>query len=67
MLIREEEDPLQVKLTGAGAINIIDLANIDSCCFIGTDDAGKVFADGKFELLGRLDSSDVRGCSLLTA
>lgn len=67
VLIREEEDPLQVKLTGAGVINIIDLANIDSCCFIGTDDAGKVFANGKFELLGRLDSSDVRGCSLLTA
>jgi phenylacetate-coenzyme A ligase PaaK-like adenylate-forming protein len=67
VLIREEEDPLQVKLTGTGALNIIDLANIDSCCFIGTDDAGRVYADGHFEMLGRLDGSDIRGCSLLTA
>lgn len=67
VLIREEEDPLHVRLTGTGALNIIDLANIDSCCFIGTDDAGQVDAEGHFEMLGRLDGSDIRGCSLLTA
>jgi Acyl-protein synthetase, LuxE len=49
-----------------GAINVIDLANIYSCSFIATDDAGKLYSDGSFEVLGRLDNSDLRGCSLLT-
>ena len=49
----------------AGAINIIDLANVYSCSFIATDDAGKVFSDGSFEVLGRIDNSDLRGCSLM--
>jgi acyl-protein synthetase LuxE len=48
-----------------GAINIIDLANVYSCSFIGTDDAGKLFANGSFEVLGRIDDSDIRGCSLM--
>jgi hypothetical protein len=48
-----------------GAINIIDLANIYSCSFIATDDAGKLYPDGSFEVLGRLDNSDIRGCSLM--
>ena len=48
-----------------GAINIIDLANVYSCSFIATDDAGKLYADGSFEVLGRLDNSDIRGCSLM--
>lgn len=65
VLVRDEEDPLAVKETGAGVINIIDLANIDSCCFIATDDAGKVHRDGRFEVLGRMDGSDLRGCSLM--
>ncbi len=64
--IREEDDPLSVQNTGRGALNIIDLANIHSCCFIATDDLGFVFPDGSFEVLGRIDSSDVRGCSLMT-
>ena len=67
VLPRDEEDPLTVHQTGPGALNIIDLANIDSCCFIATDDAGKVYPDGTFEMLGRMDGSDLRGCSLLTA
>ena len=49
-----------------GAINIIDLANIYSCSFIATDDAGRLYSDGSFEILGRMDGSDLRGCSLLT-
>jgi phenylacetate-coenzyme A ligase PaaK-like adenylate-forming protein len=49
-----------------GAINIIDLANIYSCSFIATDDGGKLYSDGSFEVLGRLDNSDLRGCSLMT-
>ena len=48
-----------------GAINIIDLANIYSCSFIATDDAGRLHADGSFEVLGRIDNSDIRGCSLM--
>ncbi len=48
-----------------GAINIIDLANIHSCCFIATDDIGRIYRDGSFEVLGRMDNSDLRGCSLM--
>jgi phenylacetate-coenzyme A ligase PaaK-like adenylate-forming protein len=48
-----------------GTINVIDLANIYSCSFIATDDAGKLNEDGSFEVLGRVDGSDLRGCSLM--
>lgn len=65
ILVRDEEDPLLVRETGAGAINVIDLANVHSCSFIATDDAGKVFKNRSFEILGRMDGSDLRGCSLL--
>jgi phenylacetate-coenzyme A ligase PaaK-like adenylate-forming protein len=67
ILLRDEEDPLLVKENGPGIINVIDLANINSCSFIATDDAGRLNNDGTFEVLGRVDGSDVRGCSLLTA
>ncbi len=66
ILVRDEEDPLQVKTSGAGLVNVIDLANIYSCCFIATDDVGKLYENGSFEILGRMDGSDIRGCSLLT-
>ncbi len=72
VLIRDEEDPLTVRqqwpgsnATLSGAVNIIDLANIYSCSFIATDDIGKLHPDGKFEILGRMDNSDLRGCSML--
>lgn len=66
VLLREEEDPLTVTTAaGRGCINIIDLANYDTCAFIATDDAGRLRADGSFEVLGRRDGSDLRGCSLL--
>ena len=65
ILVRDEEDPMHIKHAGSGIINIIDLANIHSCSFIGTDDAGKIYEDGSFEILGRVDGSDMRGCSLL--
>jgi hypothetical protein len=48
-----------------GGINIIDLANIYSCSFIATQDLGRMHEDGSFEVLGRFDDSDVRGCNLL--
>jgi hypothetical protein len=73
ILLRDEEDPLSIHLPPAdyriaarGAINIIDLANIYSCSFIATDDAGQLYADGSFTVLGRIDNTDLRGCSLLT-
>lgn len=65
VLVRDEEDPLQVKLSGRGILNVIDLANIYSCSFIATEDIGVVYEDGSFEVWGRLDNSDIRGCSLL--
>lgn len=48
-----------------GRLNIIDLANQESCAFIATEDLGRVFPDGSFEVMGRLDQSDIRGCNLL--
>ena len=65
VMIRDEEDPLLVKPFGRGVINIIDLANIYSCSFIATEDVGEVFEDGSFKIYGRLDNSDLRGCSLM--
>jgi hypothetical protein len=69
ILLREEDDPFAVhepnNKTITGAINIIDLANIYSCSFIAAEDAGKLYADGSFEVMGRLDNTDIRGCSLL--
>jgi hypothetical protein len=64
--LRDPEDPLAVtSAAGRGGINIIDLANIRSCAFIETQDLGKITQNGSFEVLGRLDNSDIRGCNLL--
>lgn len=64
--VKEITDPFTSCKTGkTGQINIIDLANIDTCAFIQTQDIGRLNADGRFELLGRLDESDIRGCNLL--
>ncbi|UJH66197.1 acyl transferase [Allomuricauda sp. SCSIO 65647] len=66
ILIRDTEDPLTYPIFNkTGGINIIDLANIDSCAFIATQDLGKANKDGSFEVLGRFDHSDVRGCNLM--
>lgn len=66
IVIKDINDPFQSLPTNAtGAINIIDLANIDSCCFIATQDLGKIKDNGQFEVLGRFDTSDLRGCNLL--
>ncbi|HEV2354914.1 MAG TPA: acyl transferase [Puia sp.] len=65
VLVRSEDDPLEVASAGNGLVNIIDLANIWSCAFLATDDIGRVRPDGGFEVLGRCDNSDVRGCSLM--
>jgi hypothetical protein len=66
ILIRDIHDPLTYLEPGrTGGINIIDLANQDSCSFIATQDLGRLNADGSFEVLGRFDDSDLRGCSLM--
>lgn len=68
ILIRDPQDPLSIidEPGRTGGINIIDLANINSCSFIATSDLGKLHDDGGFEVLGRFDNSDIRGCNLLT-
>lgn len=64
----EINDPGKLSKAGkTGVVQVIDLANIHTCCFIKTSDLGIVHEDGKFEILGRLDHSDMRGCSLLIA
>jgi hypothetical protein len=65
VLVRDEDDPLNLRETGEGLLNIIDLANLDSCSFIATDDVARIYEDGSFEVLGRMDNSDIRGCGLL--
>ncbi len=68
VLARELTDPLQsYRSARTGVLNIIDLANLDTIAFIATDDLGRVHPDGSFEVLGRMDHSDLRGCNLMVA
>jgi phenylacetate-coenzyme A ligase PaaK-like adenylate-forming protein len=63
---RSTDDPFELLNHNInGAINIIDLANVDSCAFIATQDLGKTFPDGSFEILGRFDQAEIRGCNLM--
>ena len=66
IMIRDTEDPFSF-LTNekTGGINVIDLANKNSCSFIATQDLGRLYKDGSFEILGRFDNSDIRGCNLM--
>lgn len=63
--VRKTTDPLSNTHTGRGALNIIDLANIYSCAFIATEDIGNVNKSGSFEVLGRFDNAEIRGCNLM--
>jgi len=72
VLVRDGDDPFHVRTAAdvkdkplPGVLNIIDLANIYSCAFIATDDIGRLHANDSFEVLGRMDTSDIRGCSLM--
>lgn len=66
ILSRDTEDPLRILNPGqSGGINVIDLANLHSCSFIATQDLGKTDQEGGFEVLGRFDHSDIRGCNLM--
>ena len=66
IIARDPYDPFSYVEPGTtGALNIIDLANLYSCAFIAVSDLGKVYADGSFEVLGRIDSAEIRGCNLM--
>lgn len=66
VLTRDTEDPLSIQKSGkTGGINIIDLANINSCSFIATQDLGRKLNETQFEVIGRFDNSDIRGCNLM--
>lgn len=66
ILTRDTEDALTIQQPNkTGGINVIDLANINSCSFIATQDLGKVYNNGQFEIIGRFDNSDIRGCNLM--
>ncbi len=66
IVLRDTNDPLSLlKNKQSGGINVIDLANVNSCSFIATQDLGRIYADGSFEVLGRFDNADIRGCNLL--
>jgi hypothetical protein len=68
IFIRDINDPFDYVATGkTGGINVIDLANTATCAFIETKDIGRLTADGRFEVLGRIDNSEIRGCNLLIA
>ncbi|MFT6993467.1 MAG: phenylacetate-coenzyme A ligase PaaK-like adenylate-forming protein [Maribacter sp.] len=66
VLVRDTEDPFSYQANGKpGGINVIDLANRNSCSFIATQDLGKKYDDDSFEIIGRFDHSDIRGCNLM--
>lgn len=66
ILVRDINDPFSLaRQHKSGGVNIIDLANLHSCSFIATKDIGKKYPDGSFEILGRFDNSDIRGCNLM--
>jgi len=66
VLTRDTEDPFSYINNGkSGGINVIDLANINSCSFIATQDLGRIYPDDSFEVIGRFDHSDIRGCNLM--
>ncbi|MBI9033790.1 MAG: acyltransferase [Bacteroidales bacterium] len=68
ILIRDVNDPFSIEHSSrSGGVNVIDLANLNSCSFIATQDLGKIYPDQTFEVLGRFDNSDVRGCNLMVA
>jgi hypothetical protein len=66
ILLRDRNDPLEIVTHGRGLVNCIDLANVESCSFLAIDDMAVVQETGEFEILGRADGSEIRGCSLLS-
>ena len=67
VFVRDLNDPFDINDRGDGCLNVIDLANVDSCAFLATEDLGTIHSDGSFEVFGRMDHATLRGCSLMTA
>ncbi len=66
VVVRDTDDPLSLAQHGkTGRLCVIDLANVDSCAFLATSDLGRAYPDGSFEVLGRFDQAEVRGCNLM--
>jgi len=66
IIIKDSHDPFDTLPHGkSGLINVVDLANLYSCSFLATSDLGRLHPDGSFEVLGRMDNTDIRGCNLL--
>lgn len=66
IFVRDMYDPLVLqKANTAGNVNVVDLANLYSCSFVATGDLGRVNANGSFEILGRMDNAEIRGCNLM--
>lgn len=69
ILLRDDDDPFAVRAADEeprrGIINVVDLANLHSCAFIATEDAGVLYPNQSFEVTGRVDHADIRGCSLM--
>lgn len=66
VIIKEVADPFQIApIEKSGVINIVDLGNLDTCSFIETQDIGRAKSEETFEIIGRLDHSDIRGCNLM--
>lgn len=67
ILLRDTSDPLSIlsQANTTGGVNVIDLANVNSCSFIATQDLGKIHGENSFEIMGRFDNADIRGCNLL--
>ena len=65
VFVRDINNPLSLKKSGKGALNFIDLSNINSCSFVASEDVGEVYSNGDFKVLGRMDESEIRGCNLM--
>ena len=65
VFVRDINNPLSLKKSGKGALNFIDLSNINSCSFVASEDVGEVYSNGNFKVLGRMDESEIRGCNLM--
>lgn len=67
ILLRDTSDPLSIlsQANTTGGVNVIDLANVNSCSFIATQDLGKIHVENSFEIMGRFDNADIRGCNLM--
>jgi hypothetical protein len=67
VVVRDISDPFDIGVSTMGGLNVVDLANFHSIAFIETEDLGRKRTDGSFEVVGRIDNSEIRGCNLLVS